>query len=164
MTNRLRLSVSISLATYQHVGYFTHSAFVSAGREVDPVTEDIDLDKSNTSPFRRQKDSFLGYAVYTEQLKEEMKMHTKPIEEQHVPYKAFYNDQSGKFMFIMMAHIFKFNPQNCSSSAPEAFVKVRAKSVNSQGEGVLNKLEVCLTRLVACLFSETWSLRQCKSL
>uniref|UniRef100_A0A0P6J5Q4 RRM domain-containing protein n=1 Tax=Aedes aegypti TaxID=7159 RepID=A0A0P6J5Q4_AEDAE len=92
MFYRARKCEDSHLWTMHHIN--DESVKIISGREVDPVTEDIDLEKSNTSPFRRQKDSFLGYAVYTEQLKEEMKMHTKPIEEQHVPYRAFYNDQS----------------------------------------------------------------------
>nr|XP_029716377.1 LOW QUALITY PROTEIN: uncharacterized protein LOC109408303 [Aedes albopictus] len=70
---------------------------IIAGRDLDPVKEDIDLEKpglSNTSPYRRQKDSFLGYAEYTEKLKEEMKMSTRPIDDKDVPYRAFYNGKS----------------------------------------------------------------------
>lgn len=65
------------------------------------MKEDIDLEKSglsNTSPYRRQKDSFLGYAEYTEKLKEEMKMSTRPIDDKDVPYRAFYNEKSGRFI------------------------------------------------------------------
>ncbi|XP_062534151.1 uncharacterized protein LOC134203285 isoform X2 [Armigeres subalbatus] len=64
------------------------------GYEREGASDDDAFDQKITSPHRQQKESFLGYVVYTETLKKDMEMHTRLLGEQHVPYKSFYNEQS----------------------------------------------------------------------
>lgn len=68
---------------------------IIVGQEEESATDDDSLDELNiTSPYRKQKESFLGYAVYTETLEKEMELRTRPLGEEHVPYRDFYNEQS----------------------------------------------------------------------
>ncbi|KXJ71539.1 hypothetical protein RP20_CCG020323 [Aedes albopictus] len=46
------------------------------------------------SGYRQQKEKYLSYINYNENLKEDMEMRTKPSKEADLPFKAFYNDYS----------------------------------------------------------------------
>ncbi|XP_053687984.1 uncharacterized protein LOC128737373 isoform X2 [Sabethes cyaneus] len=50
--------------------------------------------KISKSRSRRNKEKFLSYVVYKENLKEDMEMKTKSISEEAAPIKRFYNDKA----------------------------------------------------------------------
>lgn len=59
--------------------------------EPDEARESANISKS---PFRKYKGSYLSFAVYKENLKEDLEIRTRTNSEQNVPLKAFYNDNS----------------------------------------------------------------------
>lgn len=66
------------------------------GYDLDPPTDDEAREKKSIShsPFRQQKEKYLSFVVYKENLKDDMEVRSKPNKEADIPFKSFYNDNS----------------------------------------------------------------------
>ncbi|XP_062534128.1 uncharacterized protein LOC134203267 [Armigeres subalbatus] len=66
------------------------------GYDPSPPTDKEARESSNigNSPFRRQKEKYLSYTNYNENIKEDMELRSKPRKETDIPFKSFFNDNS----------------------------------------------------------------------
>ncbi|XP_058837329.1 uncharacterized protein LOC131693485 [Topomyia yanbarensis] len=79
---------------YQYIN--DEAILVIDGLDLTPpkVDEARESKQISNSLNRQQKEKYLSYVVYKENVKEDMEIRTKPSSEQDIPFKMFYNDNA----------------------------------------------------------------------